>query len=617
MQKRFTAKDFIVMGMTALIFAMLLLIMYEIDRQWNKMSEMEVSLREQAKDIRKLRKNITSGSVDLSQSGATKNLDDIPDSFKRAVAATQRQDYSEGDWLVDAFATGIKTLTPFVSTDKYASDVQSFVFERLLAYDPDTLELIGHIARSWTVSPDGLTITYKMRDDVVFSDGVKMTAHDVVFTYEFTINEAIDAPRERAYYRRFKSVKALDDYTVEFKFKEPYYNSLLQSGAMEILPKHFYSKYLKKPEEFNQSKGLLLGSGPYRVKDPAHWTPDKGQVELIRNDRYWGPVIPAYDKIIWRIIEHDSARLTTFRNGEIDTYSARPIEYNKLRNDSALMSRVQNFEYMPPINGYSYIGWNQKRDDKDTMFADKRVRQAMTYLIDREKIIQEIQLGYAEIAVSPFNPQSAQHDANIKPREQNIEKAKALLKEAGFEDRNGDGILEDTQGKNFEFELIFINNSDDNKRLALMLKDFYARAGIVLKLKATEWPVMLEAIDKKDFEAIVIGWTSVVETDLYQAFHSSQTVEKGDNFVSYKNKKLDKLIEAARSTTDRGKRMSLWHQCEKILFEDQPYTFLYRRKFLIFVDKRFKNLQVTNFGLTLKDTPLESYVPLSQQRYTP
>jgi peptide/nickel transport system substrate-binding protein len=143
----------------------------------------------------------------------------------------------------------------------------------------------------------------------------------------------------------------------------------------------------------------------------------------------------------------------------------------------------------------------------------------------------------------------------------------------------------------------------------------YAKAGIVLVPKATEWPVMLEQADKKNFDAMIIGWTSVVETDLYQIFHSSQIKDNGDNFINYKNEKLDRLISLARSTVDVDARIPLWHQCEKILYEDQPYTFLFRRDRLVFVDRRFKNLKVTNFGLNLDRTPIETFVPLTQQKY--
>ena len=624
MQKRFNPKDFLLLGILGILFITMLVTMYMIDRQWQKLSEMETSVSEQSRDIRQLRKHIntidkriSSGGVStIGSNGTNANIDDIPDSFRRAQLATQLPDYAEGDWLVRAISGKIKTLTPLVSSDRDASDVQSFVIETLLVYDPDTLELIGHIAESWTISDDGLVFTYKMREDVTFSDGVPMTAEDIVFTFDFIMDERIAAPRDRAYYKKLKSVKALDKYTVEFILVEPYYNALLLTGSISILAKHHYGPYLDNPTEFNESKGYLFGSGPYRLKDSENWTSDTGIVELVRNSRYWGPVNPSYDRILWKVIENPTARLTTFRNGGIDMYGARPIEYETLLKDKDIMSKANNIEYTPAINSYVYIGWNQKRKDKKTLFSDKRVRQAMTYLTDRNKIINEIFLGYGEIAVSPFNPNGSQHDVNILPREHNIDKAIALLKEAGFEDRNGDGVIEDADGTPFIFELTYVTGSEDSKRTVLMLKDAYARAGIIVKPKQTEWPIMLENVDKKDFDAILLGWTSVVETDLYQIFHSAQSLSGGDNYVSYSNKNLDKYIEQARNTVDKDTRMTVWHKCEKFLYEDQPYTFLFRRKSLVFIDKRIHNVNVTKFGLNTRHLPIEHFVPTELQRYT-
>ncbi|WP_204369057.1 ABC transporter substrate-binding protein [Methylocucumis oryzae] len=244
---------------------------------------------------------------------------------------------------------------------------------------------------------------------------------------------------------------------------------------------------------------MLLGTGPYRLTDAKLWTPDKGNIELVRNERYWGDVQPPYNRILWKIIQNDSARLTTFRNGGIDSYSARAVEYEALKTDKQLLDKSQHFEYMPPVVGYSYIAWNQQRAGKPTRFADAKVRQAMTYLTDVSRIIKDIYLAYAEPAVSPFSPISKQHDAQLMPYSYDLAKAKTLLKQAGYEDKNNDGVLEDNAGLPFEFKLTYFEANEDTKRLVLLLKDLYAKAGIKMIPTPQEWPVMLENIDKKRF----------------------------------------------------------------------------------------------------------------------
>ena len=229
MEKRFTFKDFFLFACLSVVFVTLLLAMYMVDRQWQKLSQMQRTMAEQADDLRALRgsvqsldQRVRSGVTDTAQQSAPLNQD-MPGAFSRAFAVSQQPDYAPGDWVVDAFGQNIETLTPLVSSDLYSSQVQSYVFESLVTRDPDTLEWVGYIANDWQVSEDGLTFTFQMRNDVTFSDGEPLEADDVVFTYDFIMNDAIAAPRERAFYQKIESVTARGQYEVVFKFREPYF----------------------------------------------------------------------------------------------------------------------------------------------------------------------------------------------------------------------------------------------------------------------------------------------------------------------------------------------------------------------------------------------------------
>ena len=631
MKKKLIHNNRIVYILLTIMLILLLLSMYQVDRQWSKLVQMEGRFSEQSQDLRALRLTLSSLQNSLiSQQNAAPRVttvassansndnasnDIIPEAFKRAYTASQQADYAQGDWKVGAFGGNIKTITPLVSSDADASEVQSYVLESLLTRNPDTLQWSGLLAKTWQISDDGLVITFQLRPNITFSDGQALTAADIAFTFDFIMNQKIRAPRERAYFEKIKSVKATGTHEVVFTYKEPYFEALELAGGMSILAKHFYAPYLDNPEAFNQSKGLLLGSGPYRLADAKNWRPDKGMIELQRNNRYWAVVQAPYEKILWKVIQNASARLTTYRNGDIDSYGARPIEYEKLKNDPQIKAKSQNFEYMNSVASYSYIAWNQLNQGQATRFADKRVRQAMTYLSNRERIIKDIFLGYAEIAVSPFSPTSKQHDKNIQARAFDIAKAQALLAEAGYQDRDGDGLIEDEQGKIFEFNLVYFQDNEDTKRMVLLLKDIYAKAGIKLIPSPQEWPVMLDMIDKKNFDAITLAWTSGIETDIYQMFHGSQSKTNGDNFINFKNAQLDQLIDQARTIMDEEARMKVWQQAEQVLFEEQPYTFLMRRKTLAFIDQRIKNLAVTKIGLNRGMLPLETYVPRNLQKY--
>ncbi|TVS15561.1 MAG: ABC transporter substrate-binding protein [Gammaproteobacteria bacterium] len=596
--------------------------MVQVDRQWERLTAMENLMREQSQDLRTLRTGLQGLQGELSrgafagaEGAGTGAGNSLPAAFARAQRATEQADYAPGDWLVRAVPVGLATLTPFVSTDVYASEVQSYVLETLLQRDPETLDWNGLLAEDWTVSADGLTLTFRLRPGLRFSDGEVLTAHDVAFTFRFLMDERIAAPRARAFLEKLATVEAMDERTAVFTFAEPYFNALWLISVLPVLAEHFYGRYLEEPETFNQSRGILLGSGPYRLANPLGWTPDSGRVELEPNPRYWGPVDPPFERLVWRVIQNDSARLTTFRNGDIDVYGARPLEYARLRDDPALRERADAHEYMSPVAGYSWIGWNQERDGAPTRFADRRVRLAMSHLTDVQRVIDEVMLGYAEPAISPFHPRSRQHNSALVPIEYNVEQAQALLADAGYRDRNRDGVLVNAEGEPFTFDLAFFQDNEDTRRMVLLLRDIYARAGIQLRPRPTEWSVMIEMLNRKDFDAITLGWSSGVETDIYQMFHSSQTVAGGDNVISYRNAALDALIEAARGEVDEAVRMELWREAEQILYEDQPYTFLIRRQTLAFVDRRIHGLAQTSLGLNLTATPIEIYVPAAQQRY--
>lgn len=456
-------------------------------------------------------------------------------------------------------------------------------------------------------------IVFQMRSGATFSDGVPITAHDVEFTYNLIMNEKIADPRDRSYYGRIMdSVKAEGDDRVVFTFRRPYFRALELAAGMPVLPEHYYKPIVDKdPEQFNQSKGLLVASGSYMLEDPRGWQPS-GQVVLVRNDRYWGPPAPLA-RMVFRLFTLDQAQQVAFRNRELDIFASSPRQYVEMLKDTELAKHADHYEYMTPYNGYRYIGWNElNAERKPSRFADKRVRQAMTMLVDRPRLLKEVMMGYGQVCDGPFNPLGRQSSPNVTSWSYDAERAKALLKEAGFEDRDGDALIEGADGRPFRFKLTYPSGSADIQKMVFFLKDGFAQAGILLELDPLEWSVMLERLKNRNFEAVLLGWTSGPETDINQMFSSEQIRPGGDNSVAYRNARLDQLINEARETVDEAERMKLWHECHEILHADQPYTFLAWSKSLRFVDKRFRNVHLLKAGLSPRS---EWYVPATEQRW--
>ena len=653
MDNRFGFKDLILCVLLIAIVISIWLAMKQFDRQYELIKSLSANLDQQTsaqarmeRTLGQLQSRLDSGvAVPIGPAtGSGSNGDDMGknDPFARIRAAREAADYAEGDWVVDAFPAQVARVTPLISTDFYGSRIQARVLETLLTRDPDTLEWKPLLAEAWAVddnsdtwrahvdaqiaegvaledilddpaTPPAAVVTFDLRQGVTFSDGEPMTSDDVVFSYQLAVDEKIDAPRIRSLLRgKVRDVIAEGPYRVRFEFKEPYYNILALSGGLEVLPEHFYGAF--SPEEINTKPGLLLGSGPYRMETSDGWAPGK-PLELYRNERYWG-VPPAFNRLVYREINNEVARLTAFTNGEIDMfYRALPDQYLQLTNNPDLMAHSEAFEVDRPIEGYGFIAWNQRKGDTPTPFADPRVRQAMTMLIDRQRMIDEILHGLGHVATGPFNRLSKQYDPEIEPWPYDVQRAKALLAEAGWIDRDGDGVLENEQGQPLVFKYTFPTQQGGQgfwDRYALSLVDGFAEAGVVMELDPLEWSVFAEKIKSRDFDALSMAWSAGIESDIYQMFHSDNIGDGADNFMSYSNPKLDELIDRARQTLDEDERMALWRQAHAILNRDLPYTFLYSRKFLMVLDDRFENVQKIMIGINDRD---EWYTPLPLQKY--
>jgi len=510
------------------------------------------------------------------------------------VAATEPPAFTAdqmGGTLRHNFNAEPQTLNPLTSKDVYATIVHDHVFETLIERDPDTLEWRGLLADRWDISPDGLAITFHLDPRAAFADGHALTAKDVLFTFETVRNPGIDCRAAASYLEDCESCEIVDERTVRFLWKKPYFQSLEVSGTFApILPQHIYR--FKNPREFNDLNNRLVGSGPYRF---VEWKTGQ-HILLVRNEVYWRRP-PAFDRILFRFILEEQAAVQAFLSGDLDDLAVSPEWWVKLQSRPLVRSTFQFWRYMSPGNGYRYIAWNNARP----LFADARVRRAMTHLIWREQILKTMAHGIGVVTTGPFWPRSPQVDAAIPPWPFDRREAARLLAEAGWIDRNGDGWLENPKGERFAFEFTAVSGDQMTRDLVRVLREEFRRMGIDMSIRMVEWSVFVTRLDNRDYDAIMLGWTGSVESDPYQIWHSSQIADRGSNHVGFRSAEADRLIEEARITLDPVRRNDLYHRFQRILHEEQPYTFLWAGESLRLVSPRIQGVRLHTLGLDWRE----------------
>jgi len=509
----------------------------------------------------------------------------------------------EGDWLIWAMHAEPKTLSPIsVDRDIYAKWITvGNIFEPLLTYDWNQIKLVPWLAQSYEISAGGLEITFHLREDIHFSDGTAVTSDDVIFTYETIINPMVDAADVANLYVDVESAVKINDRVVKFYMKRPYFKALEVVGFWDIgiFPKHIYE--FTDAQRFNERVSNPAGSGPYLFEK---W--DVGnEVVLRRNENYWGRK-PKLKKVIYRFIPNNIASLQALRSHQVDMIIPDMEQFAELLGDEDFKTEFNCVSYWNPGAPFYYIGWNQNTP----FFSDKRVRLAMTHIVNRPQIVSSLLRAQAEVITGPFYLKGNQNDPDIKPWPYDLEKARALLDEAGWIDTDGDGVR-DKNGTPFRFKFMYSSHYILYQRIAKLLKDEAAKVGIEVIPDPYEWSVMITRLTDRKFEAMIMGWGGDIVEDFYQIFHSSQIENRGSNYVGFRDDQADTIMEKIRLTMDEADRDRLSRQLHRILHEEQPYTFLYARPTFRLVDKRFTNTVVHKLGFNY----FEWYVPKGLQKY--
>jgi len=488
------------------------------------------------------------------------------------------QDY--GDAFVSGSISDARTLNPILVSDTASSEVSGMLFNGLVKYDKD-INLIGDLALRWEIKEGGLVIIFYLRKDVSWHDGHNFDAYDVEFTYRKLIDPKIATPYSGDF-ERVKSFEVLDDYTIKVTYKEPFAPALASWG-MPVLPRHILENQDLNASVFSRQP---IGTGPYRFKS---WRPQE-KIELAANPSYFEKR-PYIDRCIYRVIPDGATVFLELQAQGLDSSGISPLQYMR-QTDTEFFKKYYRKFRLPGV-GYTYLGYNLN----NPKFKDKRVRQALNYAIDKQEIINIVLLGLGRVITGPYMPESWAYNNEVKASPFDLSKARALLKEAGWLDNNGDGWVE-KKGEAFEFTIITNQGNEERIKVAQIIQRRLAEAGVKVKIKVVEWSVFLtEFIDNRNFEAVLLGWSLPREPDNYDIWHSSK-VKKGEfNFVSYRNETVDSLLVKARRTFDQEERKGYYRKIHQIIYDEQPYMFLYAPESLFILHKRFRGIKPAPIGI--------------------
>lgn len=399
-------------------------------------------------------------------------------------------------------------------------------------------------------------IDFYLREGVAWHDGAPFSSADVVFTYRMIMDETMASPR-RADYERIRSVDALDDYHVRVVYRQ-LYSPALANWTMGILPKHILEGRGSSwwAENFNRSP---IGTGPFKF----HAWESNEYIELIRNDAYFLGA-PHLDRVTIRTIPDPLTIRLAFETRQIDFWNVDPHAVGRFGEDD-------RFDFFSaPSRNYSYVGWNLERP----VFQDRNVRRALAHAVDVESMIKYLIYGNGVQSTGIYPPQMWYANPDIEPLEYDPEKARRLLAEAGWEPGR-DGILR-KDGKKFSFTLLTNQGNELRKDIMTLVQRDLRQVGIEVRTQIYEFAVFIDQyVNTKDFDAVVLGWSLGIDYDQYQIWHSSQTDPSQLNFVTYQNPEVDALLEGLRVEYDRDAIIKRAGQLQRIIYEDQPYLFLF------------------------------------------
>jgi peptide/nickel transport system substrate-binding protein len=492
-----------------------------------------------------------------------------------------------GGTLVIGYGSDIGDIDPLTWNVQNALYMQeSVLFTPLIAYD-SLLRPVPRLARSWEVNADTSLLTFHLRDDVWWQDGVRTSAYDVKFTYDLLRN-----PKTSYIYSGlwtfYGPAEAPDSFTFRIRLR-PHAEFMDVWRTLGIVPEHVLRGV--PPER--------LAGHPFGTRNPVGNGPFRflarrpGQEWVFEANPRWPKELggrPYVDRLVYRVIPEPATLLTELETGGIDLYPGMPPQFAPRVRAS---TRARLIDY--PDLSYEHIIWNERR----WPFTDVRVRRAMTRAIDREALVRAVRSGYARVANSTVSPELWMHDPTAGAgMTYDTAAAHRLLADAGFADRDGDGTLESADGRPFRFVLSVPHGNQERRDVGEIVQSQLRRMGVAMELREVEFNTFIaKASDprKREFDAMIVGWKPefhLDDSDLYSCAKQNQPLA----WSGYCSAETDRLMDSVQIVADRAAALPLWHRYQQIIARDQPVTLLYFSNRLVGVSRRLHDVHLDARG---------------------
>lgn len=481
-------------------------------------------------------------------------------------------------------------MNALVSSDYTANQHQLFVNLMSLIQFDEALNPQPYLARSWEISEDGTELTFRLRDDIYWHDGVQTTAEDVAFTYLRATDPATGFPNDAFwtnYVRGEEGVTVVDPFTVTIRLR-PHAEFLDPWRATSIMPAHLLGD-VPASELRQHPFGMRcpVGNGPFRFvehRQDESWT-------FARNPGFpqelGGP--PPVERYVYRVIPEPTTLLTELLTERIDVYIApRPEQ----APDILASPTTELLAY--PFRSFVFVAWNARRPQ----LADPRVRRALTIGVNRQQIVEALRQGYGLIANSSVPPfHWAYYPEIADSLGYNPTRAAALLDEAGWMDRDGDGIRENADGLPLQLTVKYNQGNEERRDIAEIMQAQLGEIGVGIQPQVVEWATMLSQIQsrERDFDGVVMGWVTEFRIDDTDLFASSRR-DEAYAYSGTQNETLDRLMEELPLIVDREEALPKWRQYQYELVAEQPYTFIYFQDRLNGINTRLQDVTMDARG---------------------